>query len=94
MPDKTRGERIGRAAFDAREFGDAMWEDLTPGCRADQTKSALAAVAKAREIDTCNTCKRKDGCGILESLLLGLMDGCYHSEPGPFGCSRHEPKGE
>lgn len=94
MPDKTRGERIGRAAeqaFRAQEFWDGAWPAI-----------GLAAVAEARRIDTCWTCESQSQ--EMESFTDGEMmvvpvEYCHTHEMPCFminhcGCNRHEPKGE
>ena len=81
-----RDEEIGRAAdaaFKAQEFWDADWSVI-----------ALAAVAKAREIDTCGTCKHGlVGGHTTHFYYCGKFD--FQSDMiGGVGCNRHEPKGE
>lgn len=97
MPDK-RGERIGRAAYDASGWPGVLWDDMTERSRQDHIDCAIAAVAKAREIDTCETCEAAlDTRGNVDCLILChmiLKEGSGRSIMKTFCCNRHEPKGE
>lgn len=78
----TKREReIGRASKKEHIGGD-IWESLPEDVQQYWCNLGLAAVSRAREIDTCETCKYWDdqiGCG-------------YNHYVGGFGCNRHQPK--
>lgn len=92
----TRDEEIGRAAWDADGVPAASDEvDVEKLTLMAYTTIGLAAVSRAREIDTCDTCNHysfgdeSDGyykwCN-LHKETTDMIDGC--------GCNRHQPKDE
>jgi len=86
----TREQMIGRAAFKAAisHIKHAeVWEEIERDAQDEYTRLALAAVAEARRIDTCETCKHRDVLHCeLHNVWTHFIDG--------VGCNRHQPKGE
>lgn len=55
------------------------------------TAGVRATLAKARELDTCNTCKHRN----VEFEMCEHPDQCFNiSNLDGVGCNRHQPKDE
>ncbi len=88
----TRDERameIGRTAKDASRpmsmcaSDDHRWQMI-----------GLAAVSRAREIDTCETCKRYNDAYWNDTGDSPCLDMDVEFDPTKDGCNRHQPKDE
>lgn len=92
----TRDEEIGRAAWD--EYLGHATADLGHPRRilaeaADMWANiALAAVSRAREIDTCETCKRFNDQYWFDNGDGPCLDIDVEFDPTKDGCNRHQPK--
>ena len=92
-----RDNKLGLASYMAHGFFEDEWEiNIGDGIiyeTADKDcwiHGALAAVAEARKIDTCDTC-RLYGDG-MSCKIINAVDPNCQLRTCEFGCNRHEPK--